>query len=201
MKKPIELKQVKNVFYMDYLNEMCIVFDYDKPKDKPPKNKNPKIKKDELYYYHVKFGDVRFPDFFGDRYILLKFLYVFPSTADNLGLRWQPLKGFEQKENSVLFYFCVLDMKYHLKDVESGTKLRMLYDTVMDNNFFDHIPQVNAISHFDNSIISNVRTVVDFELNKNSDNWDKFNIFSELIFNPDYEVKKGSNLEHDFFCD
>lgn len=204
MKRPIkELKfeDIDSHVYIDYLNKLQLVFKVDKT-TKPYKLINPKINRDTLYYMKVPYGSLAYPDLFWDRYIIFKFLYVFPSDSSDLTSdKWQTLKGYEQTDYSTIFTFCLLDLKYHLNDVLSQTKLRKLYDTIVDNNYFDVIPNVNALTHWDNTIISNTNLMLDFELNKDPNRWDYFNISHETLIDWKKQVKKGANKDHDFWCD
>ena len=185
-----ELKNVSVKIYIDYLNKLEIVF------GGKPKPNNQEVKHGDLYWYKVGKKDYAFPRHFWNKYILLRFVWVFPSTSSLLGSHWLSVKGQEQSEFSTVFTFCVLNVVGTKEEVTSNSKLRGFRRLYNDNEFFSHIPTINHITHWDNGIISNSIVEVDYKLNENVEEWGKFGVYHSSKIVCDKGIIKGT-FNHD----
>lgn len=173
-KKVEKLENFKIYTYSDFINSLKIYYERGN-KDKL------KIKDDVFYYFYCK-KDVKMPEYFWGKWLIVKFCYCFPAKTDN-NETMEAIRGKEVDENSSLFNFFIVDEKDSEKECLNNSVLKMFRGVINDTRYHTAIPKVNEITHLENGIINHTKTFVCVQNYDEPDKWRQFEITYTVIKN------------------
>lgn len=151
-----------------------------------------------LYYFKVNQENV-FPSYLKGKYIVFRMYRVFPSSDSDVenSEYWIPKTGGNVTEYTALYWCYIIGVYDSIEEIESGSKLFGFRKVIDDNRYFDRIPQVNEVTHWDNGIISNTLVRVDYDIIDDPEQWDKFKLSHETVIDRTFSVMKMLKPEHE----
>lgn len=219
-----EEKGFRVISYIDFLNKFLMVVENNEARDFGPdygtkdyyievetQSGNPKdlniyriglqpvrlMEPYNLYYFQVT-QDV-FPKYMKGKWVVFRLYRVFPSSDSDVvnSEYWIPKTGGEITEYTALYWCYIVGVFGSEEEILSNSKLKGFRKVIDDNRYFDRIPQVNEVTHWDNGIISNTLLKVDYDIPDDPEQWDKFKLSFETVIDRTFSVMKMLKPEHE----
>ncbi len=161
--KPIKLENLKIITYIDYLNRLVSIIIPPEP-----------LQFNTKYYFYSETS--RLPDELNKRFIEVELINVFPSSESDLGNPWYPATGGNVTNYTCIYYFRITKVRDTENEILENSSLHGFRAVIDDNKYFDKIPQINELWHFDNGVISHMKVTVDSDYPNNISGWDDIHI-------------------------
>ena len=151
-----------------------------------------------LYYFKVKQDDI-FPNYMKNKYVVFRLYRVFPSSDSEVtnSTVWLPKTNGDVTQYTALYWCYIVGVYDTEEEITSKSKLRGFRKVIDDNRYFDRIPQINEVTHWDNGIISNTLVKVDYNIIDDPEQWDKFTLSHETIVDRTISIMKMLKPEHE----
>lgn len=151
-----------------------------------------------IYYFKVKQDNI-FPNYMKNKYVVFRIYRVFPSSESDVKNSdvWIPKTSGNVTQYTSLYWCYIIGVYDSLDEITSKSKLRGFRRIIDDNRYFDRIPQVNEVTHWDNGIISNTLVKVDYIIPDDPEMWDKFKLTHETIIDRTFSIMKMLKPEHE----
>ena len=151
-----------------------------------------------LYYFKVKQDDI-FPNYMKNKYVVFRLYRVFPSSDSEVtdSTIWLPKTKGDVTQYTALYWCYIVGVYDTEEEITSNSKLRGFRKVIDDNRYFDRIPQINEVTHWDNGIISNTLVKVDYNIIDDPEQWDKFTLSHETIVDRTISIMKMLKPEHE----
>lgn len=152
----------------------------------------------DLYYFQVKQENI-FPKYMENKWIVFRMYRVFPSSESDVenSEYWIPKTSGEVTQYTALYWCYIIGVFDSQEEILSNTKLKGFRKVIDDNRYFDRIPQINEVTHWDNGIISNTLVRVDYDIPDDPELWDKFKLTHETVIDRTFSVMKMFKPEHE----
>lgn len=193
-----DLAEVNVIYYADYLNKMLLTFNNSQVSDEGIYiGAQPALNIGGLYYFKNVFP-YRLPSDWNNRIILCRLYRVYPSDLSNEdeGI-WLSLTGGEVTQFTALYWCYIEGVFDYESEVLNYSKLSKFKNVVDDNKYFDKIPLINEITHWDNGIVSHVTYRVDAATSGEPDEWDSITIQWYRDVSKDTQILKMLKENHE----
>lgn len=156
------------------------------------------LKTGDLYYFKVNQDDI-FPKYMKNKWVVFRLYRVYPSSDSDVenSEYWIPKTGGQVTQYTGLYWCYIVSVFNTEEEILSNSKIRGFRKVIDDNRYFDRIPQVNEVTHWDNGIISNTLVRVDYDIKDDPEEWDKFKLSFDSVIDRTFSVMKMLKPEHE----